>query len=1307
MSPKSPMPWVPLLLTAAALAAGAALRAQAPATSAPAKAADASPGALSFDRYHTPQEANAALVAINKANPERTALHRIATSRGGIDLLVLEIGPDAGKKTRSAPAVLVAANLEGVLPLTAEAALSLAGRLVADTNASRALTWFILPNGNPDAATRYSRKPILADERNAGAWNDDTDDQTDEDGPDDLDGNGLITEMRVKDPAGEWIPVDGEPRLMRKADASKGEKGTYKTYTEGIDNDGDGEYNEDPPGGTNVAVTFPHLFHPWTATAGRWPGSEPETFGLLKFAIDHAEIGMTFAFGASNLCLQPPAGGRQSTFDATAIKVPERIAQQFGADPNRTYSMPEILELVRPLAPPGFEITESLVASFLGLGAIVNPQDDDLKFYKELSEKYKEFLKANKLDARRLDPPQPKDGSFELWSYYHLGVPVFTMDFWTLPDVRTEEKEKSGITAESLESMAPDAFVALGEAKIAAFLKEVGAPDSVRPAMLLDGVKAGKMTPKQMAGMLKQLPKPNDATGADPKQKAQLAFSDKELQGKGFVAWAPYKHPTLGDVEIGGFVAYSDTTPPAAMIKTLVDGQVPWVLQLVQKLPHLKIAKTEAVARGAGVYAVTVWVENAGYLPFPTAMGRKNQHVGPAVLLFGGKDGAKGVTFLSGRARTPITEVDGGRSVKLEWVVQVAPAVTAVDLSLTSPTAWGDSGRIAFGAALAAASAGSTGQSATPREAAGQKPPAPATGAAAAKPPALPLGVAAVPIAVPLRFDRYYTYEQIGEALRVLHGAYPALTTLDVVGKSDEGRDIWAMTVNASKTGAAADKPGVYVDGNIHGNEIQAGEVCLGVLNRLLTGYGHNEQITRLVDRNVFYVIPSVNVDGRYHFFNDPNDPDSNRSIRIPKDDDRDGLVDEDGADDLDGDGNICQMRRKDPFGRYKTDPEDPRLMVRVKPGEKGEWTLLGGEGIDNDGDGKLNEDGEGYVDGNRNWGINWAPPYVQSGSGDYPFEASGMRAIARFIADRPNIIAVFAFHNNGGMYLRGPSTKAEEPMNSSDVAVYDVLGRNIEKIVPGYRYLVSWKDLYSTYGDFTDFTDNTVGAYSFVGELFVTDTETFRPPPRPGAPAAPSPDITDLLGTNVDQERERLKFSDYVTQGDLYKPWKPFTHAQFGEIEIGGWVKMSSRLPHPFMLNDLVHRNASAVLYAAGQTPQVSIDILPPEKAGADLYRVRVRLVNGGSIPTLSYTAVQRKLHPQDQLILSGAGLKVVAGGRVSGTPIETVAYKPSRPELQFLQVPGDGKVEFVFLVSGKGELAARYRSVKAGKVMKSVTLQ
>jgi hypothetical protein len=561
--------------------------------------------------------------------------------------------------------------------------------------------------------------------------------------------------------------------------------------------------------------------------------------------------------------------------------------------------------------------------------------------------------------------------------------------------------------------------------------------------------------------------------------------------------------------------------------------------------------------------------------------------------------------------------------------------------------------------------------------------------------------------AVPLRFDRYYTYAQVGEALQALHEAYPALTTLEVVGKSEEGRDIWAMTVNNPKTGAPHDKPGVYADANIHGNEIQGGEVCLSLLDTLLTRYGQNDQITRLVDRNAFYVIPVVNVDGRYHFLEDPNDSSSSRSLRIPRDDDRDGLVDEDKPDDLDGDGNICMMRRRDPFGQWKTDPEEPRLMVRAKPGEKGEWTILGDEGTDKDGDGKLNEDPEGYVDGNRNWGYNWAPPYVEGGSGDYPFQGLGIRAIARFLVNHPNIIVVFAFHNSGGMWLRGPSVKAEEPLNPLDIAVYDILGKNAEKIVPGYRYMVSWKDLYPTYGDFTDFTDNIMAAYSLVGELYMAEQETYRPTAKEGVkPPAPPEDEADMFGSSPEAERERLKFSDNLAQGELFKPWKPFKHPQFGEIEIGGWVKMSSRLPHPFMLPDLVHRSASAVIFAASQTPDVGLEIQPAEQIGNDLYKVRVRVTNKGSIPTMTFNAVQKKIYPQDTLKVSGGGIRVISGGLASGL-FDDVTYKAYKPEVQFLQVPGNSRVDLQFLLAGKGEATFSYESRKAGKVSKSVTIR
>lgn len=542
-------------------------------------------------------------------------------------------------------------------------------------------------------------------------------------------------------------------------------------------------------------------------------------------------------------------------------------------------------------------------------------------------------------------------------------------------------------------------------------------------------------------------------------------------------------------------------------------------------------------------------------------------------------------------------------------------------------------------------------------------------------------------IEVPLRFDRYYDYEEVVEALNVLHKAFPALTSLESIGESEEGLKIYALTINNKNTGAEHDKPGVWLDGNIHGNEIQAGEVCLYYANMLLTKYGQNEQITKVVDNNVHYIIPVVNVDGRSHFFKNAHTPSSSRSIRVPKDDDGDGLFDEDAPDDLDGDGNICQMRIKDPNGNYKSDPEDPRVMVRVKPGEKGEYTLLGYEGIDNDNDGLFNEDAEGYLDPNRNWAYNWQPPYVQRGAGNFPFSGVGIKALDDFAAKHPNIIVNFSFHNTGGMWLRVPADdKTQIP--ASDIAAYDVIGKEAIKITPGYVYMPSYK-LYPTYGDSDGQMFFVHGSYTFVGELFMREQETYKVKDDKSA--------ASKNGNRTEQTREFLKFNDNVAQGELYKEWKTYNHPVYGEIEIGGWVKMSSRLPHPFMLPDLVHRNASVVLLAANETPKIEMNIFEIKELDNNLKRIRVRLKNKNGLSTMTAQAVKDKLYTIDHLKLTGA--KVITGGKINNYRLNQVSYKAYKPEVQFFAIPGHDTVEYEFIVQGKGEIKLEYISQKAGK--------
>src|SRR4030042_7038368 len=257
---------------------------------------------------------------------------------------------------------------------------------------------------------------------------------------------------------------------------------------------------------------------------------------------------------------------------------------------------------------------------------------------------------------------------------------------------------------------------------------------------------------------------------------------------------------------------------------------------------------------------------------------------------------------------------------------------------------------------------------------------------------------------VPLAFDHFYDYAALTKALQALEKAYPQLATLQSIGKAYAGRDLGRVILTNPKTGPADRKPGYYIDGNIHGNEIQGGEVALYAVYYLLKNYGKTELATRLLDELSFYVVPTMNPDSRDWYINKASDPNSPRSGLAPYDDDHDGVADEDGPEDLDGDGSFTPMRRKDPHGRYKPHPDDPRIMAPVNPGEKGEYILLGQEGIDNDGDGQINEDDTGGYDMNRNYGFNWQPEYVQWGSGSYPFCWPETRAVRDFVLAHPNI---------------------------------------------------------------------------------------------------------------------------------------------------------------------------------------------------------------------------------------------------------------------------------------------------------------
>jgi hypothetical protein len=116
---------------------------------------------------------------------------------------------------------------------------------------------------------------------------------------------------------------------------------------------------------------------------------------------------------------------------------------------------------------------------------------------------------------------------------------------------------------------------------------------------------------------------------------------------------------------------------------------------------------------------------------------------------------------------------------------------------------------------------------------------------------------------VNLRFDRYYDYDDMTRALQQLQRAYPRFLTLQSIGRSVEGRDIWLMIINNPATGPHTEKSAFWADANIHGNEIQGTEVNLYLIWFLMENYDALPRVREIVDSRAFYIVPSMNPDAR------------------------------------------------------------------------------------------------------------------------------------------------------------------------------------------------------------------------------------------------------------------------------------------------------------------------------------------------------------------------------------------------------------------------------------------------------------
>lgn len=640
MKPYEPLPYrlagLACVLSLAGLAACAS-QSRAPADDHPPRANHPTRPVLT----HTPSASS--VVGVASAGSVLTVdRSRIGTTAGDQPIYVYRVsqGPSSEQgDPDTKPGLLIVAGLDGRHTTGPAVARELVGHLEREADLANT-TVYVIPRVNRDAQGRDdttaavpggTMTPVDAD----------GDGRTDEDGPTDLNGDGHITMMRTTEANPKYgvslthVIDPDHPRLMRPADASKGEVATHALLPEAIDQDGDGLMGEDGVGGVDLNKNFPYRWPEFGTDSGAYPLSEAESKALATWLLDRPNILAAIVYGPHDTIINVPSAGG---YDHTG-----RV-------------------------PTGLERADKDLMDRLG-------------------EQYKEATGLSQAEKVSLD------GSFAGWAYAHLGLVTIATNPWQRPEPPKEEGEEEPAEEEAAEQPAEEAkpdeppFVMIGEFKLVltqeAIQNALAEAQSLSPAEQAERMEAFEALPVETRQRIMtiaqgapdpvaqearpQAPRPTrrarSGGGKDTEDAKWLAYADRV--GEGFVDWQEVEHPQLGTVEVGGFVPGFKLNAPEDALEDIVQSQGAFVQELITMMPRLAIDDPVVEKVGQGVWRITLEVHNEGELPTRTALGAKARRLTPYVLAL---DVPQDM-LLSGSTINRENSIAPGGAMRVEWLV--------------------------------------------------------------------------------------------------------------------------------------------------------------------------------------------------------------------------------------------------------------------------------------------------------------------------------------------------------------------------------------------------------------------------------------------------------------------------------------------------------------------------------------------------------------------------------------------------------------------------------------------------------------
>ncbi len=597
--------------------------------------------------YHNYQALTDALKQLAAQNPKIAKLVSIGKTLQGKDIWLLQLSGTSGPSPLEKQALLICGNLEGDHVIGSEVSLGIARYLVEgygkDEKATDVLdsrTFYIIPRLNPDGAELFFADLLQEHEGNLKPRDEDYDWLIDEDGPEDLNGDGMITMMRIKDKEGDWFIDEKDPRLMKKKEAATPVDKLYKFYPEGIDNDGDELYNEDGPGGFNINRNFPHNFGYLPKGLGVYPTSEAETRAVIDFMTRYVP----------DLKTQP----HRNICGVLLFSKYDNLAAGSGIECG-TPTFPE---------PPRAERQPAMTGMmFFFMGRRRGEQEEqqprptdpqpkktesrDTHLFESVSEKYKEITGIKNAVSEK------PVGSLLEWAYFQFGVPAFSANLWSL---REEE----------------------------------GAPSAkMKREPQTDATQAPQMDRMAMMRQFMSRQGPSTQPESSPNDEKWLKWIDEKNNKEGFVEWTKFIHKQLGEVEIGGFKPHIRLNPPADQIPVLSKSHAEFALFLASQFAEIAMDEPEVKKLSSDLFELKIKIHNKGEFPYATAMGERTRNINSIMLRLKFEDD-ENMKLFGGNKRIDTSSLDAGAEKEFKWVI-ISPPGRKIDVTLWARNGGGTS----------------------------------------------------------------------------------------------------------------------------------------------------------------------------------------------------------------------------------------------------------------------------------------------------------------------------------------------------------------------------------------------------------------------------------------------------------------------------------------------------------------------------------------------------------------------------------------------------------------------------------------